>query len=66
MQDTGKILVAATPLRKNKVYAIGYVFWSKLIFVEVIPYFTIIILNSAIVRKIWKSNKFRRRFVVRS
>ena len=60
------MVVVESWLRRNKVYVIGYVFWAKFILVEVIPYFTIVILNSAIVRKIWKSNQFRRRFVVNS
>ena len=63
-QISGRIDIQDSTLRRNKAYAIGYVFWSKFILVEIIPYFTIVVLNSAIVRKIWKSNKFRRRFVV--
>ena len=59
-------MVEETYLRANKAYAVWYIFWSKFIFIEVIPYLTIIILNSAIVRKIWKSNNFRRRFLVSS
>jgi len=41
-----------------------YIFWSKFIFVEVIPYFTILVLNSLIIGKIYKSSQFRKRFVV--
>lgn len=57
--------VTGTPLRSNPLYVTYYIFWSKFIFVEVIPYFTILILNSLIIGKIWKSNQFRKRFVVR-
>jgi hypothetical protein len=66
LQDitSGDWIVTTSSLRANKMYVTWYIFWSKFILIEVIPYFTIVILNSAIVRKIWKSNKFRRRFVV--
>ena len=39
-----------------------YVFWSKFIFIELIPYFTILILNVFIIIKITKSARFRKRF----
>jgi hypothetical protein len=57
--------VFASDLRGNPTYVTYYIFWSKFLLVEVIPYFLIVILNSLIITKIWKSNKFRRRFVVR-
>ena len=50
-------------MRTNPIYITYYIFWSKFIFVEVIPYFTIMVLNSRIIGKIWKSSRFRRRFV---
>ena len=58
-------VVSGTALRSNPMYVTYYIFWSKFIFVEVIPYFTILVLNSLIIGKIWKSTKFRKRFVVR-
>ena len=61
-----KVYVKSSALRQNEIYVTYYIFWSKFILVEVIPYVTIVVLNSAIVRKIWKSSKFRRRFVVRN
>ena len=51
-------------LRSNSQYVFYYIFWSKFVLVEVIPYFVILVLNSLIISKIWKSNQFRRRFVV--
>ena len=54
-----------TAMRQNPIYITYYIFWSKFIFVEIIPYLTIMILNSMIISKIYKSNRFRRRFVVR-
>ena len=45
-------------------YITYYIFWSKFLLVEMIPYFTIIVLNSMILGKIWKSTQFRKRFVV--
>lgn len=62
--DTNVTYVSGTSLRSNPIYVTYYIFWSKFIFVEVIPYFTILILNSLIIGKIWKSSKFRKRFVV--
>ena len=53
------MVVVDSLLRRNKIYAIGYVFWVKFIFIEVIPYLTIVILNYAIGRKTWKSRQFR-------
>ena len=51
-------------LRRNPYYATLYVFWSKVIFMEVIPYFVIITLNTAIVYDIFKSHNFRKQHVV--
>lgn len=45
-------------------YITYYIFWSKFLLVEMIPYITIIVLNSMILGKIWKSTQFRKRFVV--
>ena len=53
-----------TALRSNAMYVTFYVFWSKFILVEVIPYCTIVILNSLIVIKIWKSIQFRKKLAV--
>ena len=55
--------VHGTALRSNGIYVTYYIFWSKFILVEVIPYMTIMILNLRIIGKIWKSSRFRRRFV---
>ena len=54
-----------TTLRTNKVYTVYYIFWSKFLVVELGPYMTILILNIRIIQKIYKSNKFRRKFTVR-
>ena len=53
-----------TSLRSNKAYTIYYIFWSKFLVVELVPYLTILILNIRIIQKIYKSNQFRRRFTV--
>ena len=53
-----------TSLRSNKAYTIYYIFWSKFLVVELVPYLTILILNIRIIKKIYKSNQFRRRFNV--
>ena len=58
------VILAISDLRANTIYATYYVFWSKFILVEVIPYCTIVILNSLIVAKIWKSIRFRKKLPV--
>ena len=57
-------VLETTNLRSNALYATYYVFWSKFILVEVIPYFTIVVLNSLIIMKIWKSIQFRKKLTV--
>ena len=67
MDDTGLknvTVLETTKLRSNAMYATFYVFWSKFIFVEVIPYCTIVVLNSLIIIKIWKSIQFRKKLTV--
>ncbi|XP_059095091.1 uncharacterized protein LOC131889889 [Tigriopus californicus] len=60
---TNETSVRQTDLRTHELYVSLYTFWSKIIFMEVIPYVTIIILNAFIVVKIVKSSRFRRNFV---
>ena len=52
-----------TSLRENPYYATYYVFWSKVILMELIPYLVITSLNSCIIYKIFKSYQFRRQFL---
>ena len=59
--EEGRIAMSA--LRSNHTYITYYVFWSKFIFIELIPYFTIIVLNSFIICKIYRSAQFRKRFL---
>ena len=49
-------------LRKNPIYVNVYVVWSKIIFIEIIPYIAIVIMNIFIITKITKSTRFRRKF----
>ena len=49
-----------TPLRLNHWYYVLYVFWSKILFVEIIPWITVIILNFCIWRKIKEFQRTRR------
>ena len=49
-------------MRENKVYVTFYLFWSKFIFIEFIPYTTILIMNIFIIIKITKSARFRKKF----
>ena len=55
-------MITNTDLRKNPVYVSLYVVWSKIIFIEIIPYFAIVIMNIFIITKITKSTRFRKRF----
>ena len=59
----GTIAVRKTSLGNNYIYVTYYAFWSKIIFMEAIPYAVIFILNAIIVLKIYDSIKFRKRFV---
>ena len=56
----GRIVMST--LRSNHAYITYYVFWSKFVFIEIIPYFTIIVLNSFIIYKIYRSTQFRNSF----
>ena len=49
-------------LRQNPIYINLYVFWSKFILVELIPYFLIVIMNIFIIIKFSRSNSFRQKF----
>ena len=59
-REKGHIVMSA--LRSNDAYITYYVFWSKFVFIELIPYFTIIVLNSFIICKLYRSTQFRKRF----
>ena len=59
----GTIAVRKTSLGNNYIYVTYYAFWSKIIFMEAIPYAVIFILNAVIVLKIYDSIRFRKRFV---
>ena len=59
----GTIAVRKTSLGNNYIYVTYYAFWSKIIFMEAIPYAVIFILNAIIVLKIYDSIRFRKRFV---
>jgi len=61
--STNDTVVAPTSIRQNEIYVSVYVVWSKLILTELVPYFTILILNSFIVVKIVKSARFRRKVI---
>ena len=65
MNGTVQYIVQGTALRDNPKYIKYYIFWSKFIIVELIPYVTILLLNSKIIHKIYKSHTFRKRFLVR-
>ena len=52
-------------MRENKIYVSLYLFGSKFIFIEFIPYTTILIMNIFIIIKITKSARFRKKFQTR-
>ena len=57
---TNYTFLCKTSLRKNPYYATAYVFWSKVIFLELIPYAVIMIFNGVIIYKIFKSDNFQK------
>ena len=40
-------MVVSTAMRQNSLYVSLYVFWSKFIFIELIPYVTILVRTSS-------------------
>ena len=50
----------ATTLRQNYWYVVLYVFWSKFIFVDIIPWVTVIVLNFSICKQIQEFQRIRR------
>ena len=50
----------ATRLRQNYWYVVLYVFWSKFIFVDIIPWVTVIVLNFSICKHIKEFQRIRR------
>lgn len=52
--------VVTTDLRKNPVYISIYVFGSKFVLFELIPYITVLVCNVAIITKLKESSSFRR------
>ena len=58
----GTLTVNTTAFRDNRYYKTYYVFWSKFILIEMLPYFTILTLNTLILLKTVKATKFRSRF----
>ncbi|CAB4054859.1 unnamed protein product [Lepeophtheirus salmonis] len=61
--STGEIALMASDLRNNPLYVQIYVFWSKFLLVELVPWFTIVILNTLILLTIMRSVQFRGAFV---
>ena len=57
----GEPMICKTELRKNSLYSAIYVFWSKVIFKELIPYSLLISLNGCIIHAIFKSQSLRKK-----
>ena len=49
--------IVTTEMRNNALYSSLYIFWSKLVFFEVIPYVTIMLCNILIVAKVQKASR---------
>ena len=58
--DSKRDFIIVTALRSNNTYITYYIFWSKFILIELIPYFLIIVLNSLIICKVYRSTQFRK------
>ena len=54
-------MICKTELRKKSLYSAIYVFWSKVIFKELIPYTLLIALNGCIIHVIFKSQSLRKK-----
>ena len=54
-------MICKTELRKKSLYSAIYVFWSKVIFKELIPYTLLIALNGCIIHAIFKSQSLRKK-----
>ena len=61
--DCKNKLYGVTNLRKNRWYIILYVFGSEVIFVEILPWITIIVLNTLTWKGIREFERNRQRFV---
>lgn len=61
--ETGLTSIRASGLRQNAVYRSAYVFWSKFLLIELIPYILVVIMNSFIIVKIVKSSRFRQKIM---
>ena len=61
--ETNETRIEVTAMRNNPIYVSVYVVWGKLILTELVPYFTILILNSFIITKIIKSARFRSKVI---
>ena len=59
IHNTTYNLLCKTSLRIDPYYAIIYVFWSKVIFMELLPYALIISLNACIIYQLYKTGQFR-------
>ena len=54
------IIIVGTAIRRNPWYIIIYVFWSKFLLVEIVPYVLMIVMNILIWRSIQEFAKIRR------
>ena len=59
-QEIEDIGYRGTALRLNHWYVVLYVFWSKFLLVEIIPWVTVIVLNVCIWKKIKEFKRIRR------
>ena len=50
--------IVTTEMRNSALYSSLYVFWSKLVLFEVIPYCTIMLCNILIVAKVQKASRW--------
>ena len=57
--NTTSTMLCKTELRVDPYYATIYVFWSKVIFMELLPYALIISLNASIIYQLYKTGQFR-------
>jgi len=59
-EPESSVIIVGTDLRRNPWYILIYLFWSKFLLVEIVPYFLMVVMNVLIWRKIQEFARVRR------
>jgi hypothetical protein len=58
-EPESSVIIVGTDLRRNPWYILIYLFWSKFLLVEIVPYFLMVVMNVLIWRKIQEFARVR-------